>query len=62
MMFQVNDTELFPAIKTNFEDPDSENSDMVESLFDHKESHQQDSVAHAQENAKNEAQVRAAPT
>ena len=54
----MNDTELFPAIKTNFEDPDSENSEMVESLFDHKEGHHQDSEAHEQENAQNEAQVR----
>ena len=57
-ILQVNDTELFPAIKTTFEDPDSENSEMVESLFDHKESHHQDSEAHEQENAQNEAQVR----
>ena len=53
----MNDTELFPALKTQFEDPDSENSEMVESLFDHKESHHQDSEAHEQENAQNEAQV-----
>ncbi len=53
----MNDTELFPALKTKFEDPDAENSEMVESLFDHKESHHQDSEAHEQENAQNEAQV-----
>ncbi len=56
-MLQVNDTELFPALKTKFEDPDAENSEMVESLFDHKESHHQDSEAHEQENAQNEAQA-----
>ena len=58
---QVNDTELFPALKTTFEDPDAENSEMVESLFDHKEAHYQGSEAHEQENAQNEAQVRCAP-
>jgi len=54
----VNDTELFPALKTKFEDPDAENQDMVESLFDHKESQHQNADQHEQDNARNEAQVR----
>lgn len=54
----MNDTELFPALKTKFEDPDAENQDMVESLFDHKESQHQNADQHEQDNAQNEAQVR----
>ena len=32
---QVNETELFPALMHTFEDPDAENGDAMESLFDH---------------------------
>ena len=31
---QVNETELFPALMHTFEDPDAENGDAMESLFD----------------------------
>ena len=34
-LLQVNETELFPALMHTFEDPDAENGDAVESLFDH---------------------------
>ena len=53
----MNDTELFPALKTTFEDPDAENGDSIESLFDHHEAHQSDPDRQAKDNASNEAQV-----
>ena len=34
-LLQVNETELFPALMHKFEDPDAENGDAMESLFDH---------------------------
>ncbi len=54
---QVNDTELFPALKTTFEDPDAENGDSMESLFDHHEAHQSDPDRQVEDNASNEAKV-----
>lgn len=38
----MNDTELFPALKTTFENPDAENGDIIESLFDQREKQHQD--------------------
>lgn len=53
----MNDTELFPALKTTFEDPDAENGKSIESLFDHHEAHQSDPDRQAKDTASNEAQV-----
>ena len=58
----MNDTELFPALKTTFEDPDAENGDSMESLFDHHEAHQSDPDKQAEDNARHEAQVCLSPS